>query len=203
MLSARPLVDPVVLAIPRGGVVVGYEIARRLGAPLEVVVVRKVGSPQEAEYGLGAVAEGDLVRVDPDRARSVGASPTQLSEVVRTELAAVRQRTTLFRQGRLPLRLSGRSAVIVDDGIATGGTVEAAIQVVRRREPREILVAVGVAPPEAIERLRALGVDPLAVLVPPSFEAVGAWYERFEPVEDAEVLRLLEAAGAPTAPHEP
>jgi len=202
LLEARALVAPVVLAIPRGGVVVGYEVARQLSAPLDVLIVRKVGAPGDPEYGLGAVAEGDVVLLDERRARAAGYSRADLEPVVRREREAVARRAAQFRAGRPPLDLGGRTAVLVDDGVATGGTVEAGIAVVRHRRPRAVVVGLGVAPPEAVQRLRTVADDVLAVLVPPRLEAVGEWFERFDQVDDAEVLQLLARASSsvPTAP---
>jgi putative phosphoribosyl transferase len=197
VLSQRALVDPIVLAIPRGGVVVGYEIARKLSAPLDVLIVRKVGAPGDPEYGLGAVAEGGLVRLDDGRLLAAGFTRADLDPVVRTELAEVADRAARFRGGRPPTPLDGRTAIVVDDGVATGGTVEAALSVVRARGPRAVVLALGVAPPEAMLRLRSLADEVIAALVPRRLAAVGEWYERFDQVEDAEVVRLL------TDPHGP
>lgn len=185
---------PIVLGIPRGGVPVGYEIARALGCELDVLLVRKVGAPGDPEYGLGAVAEGGLVVVDEPRARGAGFSRADLEPVVRRELAEVSARAVRFRGDRPPPSLEGRTAIVVDDGVATGGTVEAGVAVVRPRRPRAVVVALGVAPPQALSRLREIADDVVIALLPPYLEAVGQWYHRFEPVDDEEVVRLLESA---------
>lgn len=200
LLAPLALVEPVVLAIPRGGVVVGYEVARRLSAPLDVLIVRKVGAPGDPEYGLGAVAEGGFVRLDERRALAAGYSRADLEPVVRREREAVARRAAQYRGDRAPLDLRGRTAVVVDDGVATGGTVEAGIAVVRARGPRAVVVGLGVAPPEAVLRLRSLADEVRAVLVPPRLEAVGEWFDRFDQVDDAEVLRLLTRTGPPVPP---
>lgn len=186
--------SPVVLAIPRGGIPVGYEISRTLGCPLDVLLVRKVGAPGDPEYGLGAVAEGGIVRVDARRAREAGAGPSDLEPVVRREVAELAARAARYRGDRAPVPVEGRTAIVVDDGVATGGTVEAGVEVVRARRARSVVVALGVAPLAALTRLRAIADDVVVVLAPAYFEAVGQWYVRFEPVGDDEVVRLLQAA---------
>jgi putative phosphoribosyl transferase len=186
--------SPLILGIPRGGVPVGFEIARSLRAELDVLLVRKVGAPGDPEYGLGAVAEDGIVVVDERRARAAGTSRAQLEPVVRAELEEIADRARRFRGGRPSPRYEDRTVVVVDDGVATGGTVEAGLAVLRARRPREVVVALGVAPPEAIARLRRLADDVVVALVPPFLEAVGQWYREFDPVDDREVVRLLEAA---------
>lgn len=185
---------PIVLGIPRGGVPVGYEIARRLACELDVLLVRKVGAPGDPEYGLGAVAEGGVVIVDERRALAAGFSREDLEPVVRRELEEVAARAVRFRGNRPAPELVGRTVIVVDDGVATGGTVEAGIAVVRARRPKAVVVALGVAPPQALGRLRELADDVVIALVPRFLEAVGQWYRRFEPVEDDEVARLLQSA---------
>jgi len=193
---------PLVLAIPRGGVPVGVEIARRLGCELDVLIVRKVGAPGDPEYGLGAVGEGDVVLVDAPRAHAAGYSPLDLESVVRREREEVAARARRFRGGRPPAPLDGRTAIVVDDGVATGGTVATAVTVVRARHPSAVVVALGVAAPEAVARLRRIADDVVVALVPPYLEAVGQWYRDFDPVEDETVQRLLGRAG-PGLPSSP
>ena len=185
---------PLVLGIPRGGVPVAFEIARRLQAELDLLLVRKVGAPGDPEYGLGAVAEDGLLLLDEPRARAAGFSRANLEPVIQQERAEIAKRAALFRGGKAPPRLSGRTVVVVDDGVATGGTVRTAIAVVRIRKPRSVVVALGVAPPEALADLGRLADEVVVAVVPPHLEAVGQWYRHFEPVEDQEVLRLLSLA---------
>jgi len=173
---------------------VAYPIARRLGAPLDVLVVRKVGLPGDPEYGLGAVGEGGVVVVDERRAALAGLGRARLEPEVRREALEVERRLARFRRAAPAVDVAGSDVVVVDDGVATGGTVDAALAVLRARGPRSVTLAFGVAPAEAVERLRR-AVDALeVVLVPPFFEAVGLGYRRFEPVEDEEVLAWLARA---------
>jgi putative phosphoribosyl transferase len=192
--------DPVVLALPRGGVPVAFEIATRLGAPLDLLIVRKVGAPGNPEYGLGAVVEGGTRFLDEPRIRAAGYSVRELGPTIAREVAEVERRAREYRGGRPPAEVKGRTVILVDDGVATGGTVLAALRAVRARSPRRIVLALGVAPPETVELLRP-GVDELVVLlVPPTFFAVGEWYHQFSQVSDEEVHECLEKSRAPAAP---
>jgi len=190
---------PIVLALPRGGVPVGRPIAQRLECPLDVLIVRKVGAPDNPEYGLGAVGEGGVVVLDRARARDAGYDPTALRPAVEREAEEVRRRVERFRAGRPLPDLRERTAVLVDDGVATGGTVFAGVEVLRALHARRVVVALGVGPPETLARLRQTADAVECLLEPELFFAVGEWYRHFEPVDDAEVDRLLAAARAATA----
>lgn len=184
--------DTVVLGIPRGGVVVANEVAEALGAPLDVVITRKIEAPGEPEYGLGAVTqEGDVV-LDKQAAEAVGATREYLDAQIRQKKEEVRQRMERFR-GETPYpTLKGKVVIIVDDGIATGSSVEAAVISVKKRDPREVVVAVPVAPPDAVESLKADGTRVVCLETPGVFFAIGQFYQRFDQVEDSEVRRILE-----------
>jgi predicted phosphoribosyltransferase len=184
--------NPVVVALPRGGVPVAYAIARRLGAPLDILIVRKVGAPGNPEYGLGAVVEDGTRFLDEPRIRASGYTVRELTPTIAREVAEVERRAREFRAGRPPLDLADRTVIVVDDGVATGGTVLAALQAVRSRSPRRVVLALGVAPPDTVELLRPEVDDLVVLLVPSSFFAVGEWYRRFAQVSDEEVERLLE-----------
>jgi putative phosphoribosyl transferase len=190
---------PIVLGIPRGGVVVAAPVAAALGAELDVLIVRKIGAPGEPEYGLGAVAEGGFVALDERRAMSAGYRVEELQPVVRREQAELERRAELYRDARPRAELAGRTTIVVDDGVATGGTVEAATATARARGARRVVVALGVAPPEAVRRLRAGSEEVVVLLLPRDFAAVSQWFRRFDPVGDEEVVQLLRLARSPQA----
>jgi predicted phosphoribosyltransferase/pimeloyl-ACP methyl ester carboxylesterase len=183
--------SPVVLGIPRGGLPVAAEVARALDAPLDVLVVRKLGVPWHPELGFGAVGEGGASVIDTDVVSAAGLDPSEMQSVIREETSELDRRIRRYRGDRPPVSVTGRTAILVDDGIATGGTVRAAIDVIRQRGADRIVVAVPVAPPRTVEMLRQL-VDEIVVLrsVEP-FLAVGQFYEEFPQVPDEEVARIL------------
>jgi len=187
---------PVVLALPRGGVPVGYEIAVALGAPLDIIVVRKLGAPGQPELGIGALVDGDHPEgvLDEEAIRALRVSEQYLDRVMAAELKEIHRRQATYRGGRVPVPIVGRTAIVVDDGIATGGSMRAALRAVRRAGPRRVVLAVPVAPAETIAALRP-EVDVVVCLsTPESFGAVGEFYEDFRQTTDDEVMRLLEAA---------
>ena len=185
---------PVVLGLPRGGVPVAFEVATRLGAPLDVIVVRKLGVPFQPELGMGAVGEDGVRVLNPDVLRQARVTESQLAEVEARERAEVEERATRLRRGRPAIPLTGRTVVIVDDGLATGGTARAAVRVARARGAERVVLAVPVAPPETVAALRADADDVVAVETPEPFFAIGGWYSDFSPTSDAEVVELLTAA---------
>jgi putative phosphoribosyl transferase len=186
-----------VLGIPRGGVVVAARVAARLGAPLDVVVPRKVGAPGNPELAVGAVAEG-VQAIDEPAIRRLGLDMTAVRAEVARQTAEVARRTAAYRQGLPPLELAGRTVVLVDDGVATGWTCAAAASCTRRAGAARVVVAVPVGPPGLAERLSSV-VDEVAVLVTPDpYLNVGQVYERFPQVDDEEVLRCLQEGRAPT-----
>jgi putative phosphoribosyl transferase len=185
--------DLVVLGIPRGGVEVAAVVAERLGAPLDVVIPRKVGAPGNPELGLGAVAEGVQV-LDARLIRVLGVS----SDYLRAEIAAqeeeIRRRASAYRGDRPPAELTGRVAVVIDDGVATGGTAAAALRWARARGASRVVLAVPVAPPEILRRLEHEADDLRVMHLPSPFTAVGQWYGEFPQVSDERVVALLGAA---------
>lgn len=186
--------QPIVLALPRGGVPVAYEVARALHAPLDVWVVRKIGVPWHPELGLGAVAEGGYIHRTEEIIQSVGISADQLERAIETKRREVEERVRRFRGDRPSPALRGRTVLLIDDGIATGGSVRAAIVSIRAQQPRKLVLAVPVASPDTIEAL-APGVERIiSLLAPPDLYAIGLWYEDFSQVSDEEVVRLLDRA---------
>ncbi len=187
--------DVVVLGIPRGGVEVAAVVAERLGAPLDVVVPRKIGAPGNPELGLGAVADG--VAVLDDRLISMlGVSDEYLHAEIDAQMEEIRRREATYRGDRPPVDLAGKVAVVVDDGVATGGTAAAALRWARNRGARRVVLAVPVAPPEILGRLGG-EADELRILhMPEPFYAVGQWYEEFPQVRDERVVELLSKGQA-------
>jgi putative phosphoribosyl transferase len=185
---------PVVLGLPRGGVVVAYEIARALDAPLDVLCVRKIGVPGHEELGMGAVSEGAAVYLDPAAVTRVGLPPDRLAALVSTKANEVELRRQLFAHGRHPLPLEGRTAILVDDGIATGGTARAAAIAARRRNPRALVLAAPVSAPQTLIELRSYFDDIICLATPEDLFAVGQWFDEFGQVEDDEVTTILDLA---------
>jgi predicted phosphoribosyltransferase len=188
--------DVVVLGIPRGGVVVANEVAKALEAPLDVVVTRKIEAPDEPEYALGAVTQEGEVIMDRQAAESLGASPAYLDDQIRKKREEVKERMQRLRGDRGYPRLDGKVVVIVDDGIATGSSVTAAVMSVKKRKPKEVIVAVPVAPADAVEMLADEGTRVVCLETPGPFLAIGEFYGDFDQVEDLEVKRLLEENSA-------
>jgi putative phosphoribosyl transferase len=190
--SGRPGV--VVLGLPRGGVPVAAEVAGRLGATLDVFPVRKVGVPGHEELAMGAVAPGGARVVNDDVVRQAGVSADELEAAFARQLDAVSRQALAYRGDRPPPRLAGQVVIVVDDGLATGATMRAAIEAVRQQQPAVVVVAVPVAPAAAIRELAALVDELVCVSTPESFYAVGSWYGDFSPTTDEEVRRLLADA---------
>ncbi len=183
--------DAIVLGVPRGGVVVGRAAADALGLELDVLVVRKLGVPGHEEYGFGAIGEDGAQVLDQATLAMLGMGETVIDTVIARERAELERRVAAYRDGRPAPRVEGRTVVIVDDGIATGGTVRAAIAVCRARGASRVIVAAGVAPPEVIESLAHEADAAIAVLVPQGFAAVGQWFEDFTQTTDDEVVAAL------------
>lgn len=182
---------PVVLGLPRGGVPVAAAVARALGAPLDVIVVRKLGVPVQPELAMGAVASGGVRVVNDDVLREAGVTPAVLEKVAARELALVESRARLYRGDRPVTELGGRDVVLVDDGLATGATMRAAVAAVGAHGPSRVVVAVPVAPAETVAAFVRAGVEIVCLHVPQTFLAVGSWYRDFAQVTDEEVIRLL------------
>lgn len=194
-LEPLPLHDPVVLALPRGGVPLGLEIARRLQAPLDVLFVRKIGAPGHEEYGIGALVDGasPQIVIDQHAAELTGATTAYIQHTVARELAEIERRRGLYRTGP-PAELRGKSIIVVDDGIATGGTVRAALRALDQSGAAQVVLAVPLAPRDVLPSLRAVCDEVVCLRTPDPFVAVGAHYREFTQVTDREVVEALAEA---------
>jgi predicted phosphoribosyltransferase len=185
--------DVVVLGLPRGGVPVAYEIAVRIGAPLDVLVVRKIGVPGHSELAMGAIASGGVRIVDQRIADTLGVTREQFAAVERRERQELERREQLFRAGP-PIDIVGKTAILVDDGLATGASMAAAVDAIWTRDPTDVICAVPVAPPEACAMLAQRATEMYCLLQPEEMHAVGAWYDDFTQTTDDEVRELLADA---------
>jgi len=190
--------DPAVLALPRGGVPVAYEIAKALQAPLDLVLVRKIGAPGHAEFGLGAVVDGahPQVVLNEEVVAQLDVPPAYIEAETERQLQEIERRRARYLHGRRPIDVEGRTTIVVDDGIATGGTVRAALQGLARARPAHLALAVPVAPADTIEQLRSQADEIVCLLTPEPFYAVGMHYQDFTQTSDAEVIALLDEAQA-------
>lgn len=185
--------DVVILGIPRGGVEVAAVVAEVLGAPLDIVTPRKVGAPGNRELGLGAVAE-DVEVLDQHLIRVLDVSEDYLRREIAAEREEIARRSSLYRSGRPPVELQGKVAVVVDDGVATGGTAVAALRWARAKGAKRVVLAVPVAPGEAVRRLEAEADEIRVLATPEPFFAVGQWYGSFPQVSDEQVIELLSSS---------
>jgi len=192
-LAQRGYADPVVLGLPRGGVVVAAEVADRLRAPLDVVLVRKLGAPGQPELAAGAVVDGAAreIVLNEGIVAELGIPPEFIEEEARRELDVIEGRRKLWLGGKPYPDLAGRSVIVVDDGIATGATMKAALVALRRRHPARLIVAVPVAPPSVTHAMRKLADEVVCLMEPELFGAIGYFYDDFIQVEDAEVSEIL------------
>ena len=186
--------DVVVLALPRGGVPVAYEVARALGAPLDVFVVRKLGLPIHPEMAMGAIASGGVRVLDPEVVRRFGVSKAELAAVTEAERRELARREQLYRESRPFPDVRGKTVILVDDGLATGATMAAAAAALRTQDPAKLIVAVPVSSPETCDAFRDLVDDIVCAVTPEPFYAVGLWYEDFSQTTDEEVHDLLDRA---------
>jgi predicted phosphoribosyltransferase len=184
-----------VLALPRGGVPVGFEVARELGAPLDVFLVRKLGVPGYEELAMGAVATGSVRVLNDEIVRGLGISEHEIDAAAARELQELARRERLYRGDRPPPDIAGRTVILVDDGLATGATMRAAIAAVRQQQPARIVVAVPTASPDTCEALKAEADHVVCAMTPEPFLAVGHWYEDFTQTTDDEVRELLARGG--------
>jgi putative phosphoribosyl transferase len=188
--------SPLVLAVPRGGVPVAFEVACALDAHLDIVVARKLGAPGQHELGLGAIVDSDHPQsvLNDEIIRQLEVSPDYLQAEIEKELVEIRRRQDTYRKGRSPVQIVGRTVILIDDGIATGGSIRAALRGLRRMNPSKLVLAVPVAPPETVQSLRAECDEIVCLETPEFFFAIGEFYQNFSQTTDEEVIELLEAA---------
>jgi predicted phosphoribosyltransferase len=186
--------DVVVLALPRGGVPVGFEVARALHVPFDVFVVRKLGVPGQPELAMGAIATGGLRVLNEDIVEALGIPDEEIDATAERQRHELERRERLYRDDRPPLDVGDRVVILVDDGLATGSTMSAALTALRRRQPARIVVAVPVGAPETCAAFRSVADDVICLRTPEPFYAVGLWYENFSQTTDEEVRDLLEKA---------
>lgn len=191
--------DVIVLALPRGGVPVGFAVAKALGAPLDILVVRKLGMPGQKEYAMGAIASGGVCVLQPDLLRVLDIPEQVVEAVAVREMREIERREKLYRANRPMLDVRDHVVILVDDGMATGTTMLAAIRVLREKRPSRVVVAVPVAAPDTSAALRSEVDEMICPLTPESFEAVGEWYDDFDQTSDDEVRLLLSKARKETA----
>jgi putative phosphoribosyl transferase len=192
--TARP--NLLVLALPRGGVPVGFEVARALQAPLDLMLVRKLGIPGQEELAMGAIASGGVQILSEEVIAAFGIDQRTIAAVVAQEQEELDRREKLYRDERPFPRIRGRRVILVDDGLATGSTMRAAARAIRAQEPERLIVAVPVAPAESCAELRHEADEVICLVAPEPFFAVGNWYEDFSPTSDEEVYQLLERAAS-------
>jgi putative phosphoribosyl transferase len=185
-------VDGLVLALPRGGVPVGFEVARYLNLPLDAFLVRKLGLPGQEELAMGAIASGGIRLLNMTVIEEAGVAPREIEAVAAAESAELKRREQLYRDGRAPLRIPGRAIIVVDDGLATGFSMRAAIKGLRALRPASLTVAVPVGAPQTCDELAEEADEVVCPLRPSPFQAVGLWYDHFAPTSDDEVRRCLE-----------
>lgn len=193
-LEGADLDDPLILALPRGGIEVAAPVARRLDAPLDVLLVRKIGVPWQPELAMGAIAEGGYTVRDDRVVTEAGVGGREFERVVAREQQEIERRATRYRGDRPPPDLTDRTVVIVDDGLATGSTARVAVQAARAGGAAAVIVAVPVGSPQAVQLLETLADDVLCLLAPSGFSAVGGWYADFRQVTDEQVRDVLVAA---------
>ncbi len=184
--------NAVVLAIPRGGVVVGYEIAHELHVPMDIIVPRKIGAPQNPELAIGAVTEDGTIILDQQLIEYLRVSESYIREETQRQQLEIKRRLTFYRKNITFPNLKDRNVIIVDDGIATGATIQAALSSIRKKNPKSVVIAVPVAPPSTINALKRQADHVVCLFTPTSFSAIGQFYRDFAQTSDDEVIKLLK-----------
>jgi len=190
------LADVIVVGLPRGGLPVAYEVAHQLNAPLDLLVVRKLGVPGHEELAMGAIASGGVCLLNQDVLSHLGIPQDIIDLVIESEQRELERREREYRQNRPPLKLRGQTVIVVDDGLATGSSMHAAVTAIRQKQPKKIIVAVPVGARDTCQSFQN-EVDTIAIcaITPESFQSVGAWYANFTPTTDDEVRKCLERSG--------
>jgi predicted phosphoribosyltransferase len=191
--------DVLVLALPRGGVVTGYEVARALNVPLDVLIVRKLGFPGQQELAIGAVSETGTVVLNQSIVSMGGLSKTYIDAEIKAQKEEIARRTAIYRAGADLPRLEGKTVLLVDDGVATGATIKAAIETLKREKPGKLVIALPVGPPETMDVLRTMVDELVCIETPLTFMAVGLHYQDFTQTSDREVVDLLRRSSAKAA----
>ncbi len=192
--------DVVVLGLPRGGVPVAYEVARELKAPLDVFLVRKLGAPGQEELAMGAIASGDVVVINDDVVTALKISREAIAAAVEHERQELARREAIYRDDRPPLDVEDKTVILIDDGLATGSTMRAAVAALRNQNPARIVVAVPIGAASTCAELRSIADDCVCVIAPEHFRAVGLWYDDFAQTDDALVCDLLNRTTEAFAP---
>ena len=200
--QGRP--DAVVLALPRGGVPVGYEVAAALRVPLDVLPVRKLGTPGQEELAMGAIAAGGVEVLNDQVVKELLISRPTIDAAARAEQRELDRQALTYRSGRPPTPLTGRTVILVDDGLATGSTMHAAVLAARKQQAQRVIVAVPVAPPQTVDKFGKIADEVVCLMQPEPFRAVGCYYREFPQIQDAEVCELLEKSNVSNrSEHEP
>jgi putative phosphoribosyl transferase len=196
--------EVIVLALPRGGVPVAFEVARELNAPLDVFVVRKLGVPGQEELAMGAIASGDVVVINDDVVQALKIPHEAIAEAVEHERQELARREAIYRGGRSVLDVEDKTVILIDDGLATGSTMRAAVTALRQKNPASVVVAVPIGAASTCAELRSIADDCICAIAPEHFRAVGLWYDDFAQTDDAEVCEMLSrsAEAARIAPRE-
>lgn len=202
LVTLRGRKDVIVLGVPRGGVVVAYEVARALGAPLDIYIARKIGAPQNPELAIGAVASDGTLVLDHDLIERIGVPANYVQEETARQRQEIKRRMAAYRGSRPPLDLRDKTVILVDDGVATGATTLASLRAIRTSQPARLILAVPVGPEDTIAVLSGEADQVICLYTPDLFWAVGAFYAVFDQTSDAEVVRLLQEPGISTPGHQ-
>ena len=191
-LLAYKKINPIILGLPRGGMVVAYEVAKRLKGHLEVLVVRKLGSPNNPEFAIGAIAENNTVFLDEITIRSLGISNKTLKKIIEAENEELNRRVKIYRKGKEIIPLKNKVVIIVDDGLATGATAKASVNYVSKQKPKEIIFASPVCAYDSLQKLKSYVSKVVSILTPPQLTSISTYYESFQQTTDDDVVKLIQ-----------